>query len=80
MRLTFQNAADHAATGIARPHLEEKSHAVGVSLFDNFGVINSVQRLAEDHISSTIRTDLIALTKGTTVEGNPLRRSYRKGM
>ena len=80
MRLTLQNAADHAAAGIARTHLEEKSHAVGISLFDNLGVINSVQCLAEDHIGGAARSDPVALTKGAAVEGNPLRRSHGEGM
>ena len=78
MRFAFEDVADHPTTGIARSHLEENAYAVSVGLLDDPGVVNRLQRLAEDHIGGTIRGDLIALTQVAAVESNVFGCSHRK--
>ena len=80
MRFAFEDVADHPATGIARSHLEENAYAVSVGLLDDLGVVNRLQRLAENHIGSTVSGDLIALTQIAAVKSNVLGCGHREKM
>ena len=63
---------------LSRSHFEEDSYAVGVGLFDHFGVINRFKRLPKDDIGGTVGCDWVAFTKMTAVEIDSFRCCDRK--